>query len=187
MLYGKYDLLDRLRAYKVRPAPDDPPGKYETGTQNHEGIAGTLAAVNYLAGIGEIYGRSYADRFPGFSGRRLYLKMGMSVLREYDHVLSAAILDELETLPGVRVHGIADRERLAERVPTVSFTWGDRHPRDIAAELGKRGIFVWDGNCYALAVTERLGLEGKGGMVRIGAVHYNTVEEIQRLRDELHS
>ena len=181
VLYGKYDLLDRLRAYKVRPAPDDPPGKYETGTQNHEGIAGTLAAVNYLAQIGETYGKPYEDRFPGFSGRRLQLKMGMTVLREYDHLLSAAILDELETLPRARVHGITDRNRLEERVPTVSFTWGDRHPRNIAAALGEQGIFVWDGNYYALAVTTRLGLEGRGGMVRIGAVHYNTVEEIERL------
>jgi selenocysteine lyase/cysteine desulfurase len=185
VLYGKYDLLDRLRAYKVRPAPVDPPGKYETGTQNHEGIAGTLAAVNYLAEIGEQYGKGYADRFPGFAGRRLHLKTGMTVLREYDHVLSAAILDELETLPGVRIHGITDRSRLGERVPTVSFTWEGRHPRDVAAALGEQGIFVWDGNYYALAVTTRLGLEGKGGMVRIGAVHYNTVDEIRRLGDAL--
>jgi selenocysteine lyase/cysteine desulfurase len=181
VLYGKYDLLDRLRAYKVRPAPNDPPGKYETGTQNHEGIAGTLAAVNYLAGIGQAYGADYADQFPGFAGRRLDLKTGMAVLREYDHVLSAAILDELETLPGVQIHGITDRTRLDERVPTVSFTWEGRHPREIAAALGEQGIFVWDGNYYALAVTERLGLEGKGGMVRIGTVHYNTMEEIKHL------
>ena len=76
---------------------------------------------------------------------------------------------------------VLDRSRLEERVPTVSFTWEGRHPRDIAAALGEQGIVVWDGNYYALAVTECLGLEGKGGMVRIGAVHYNTVEEIQRL------
>jgi selenocysteine lyase/cysteine desulfurase len=149
------------------------------------GIAGTLAAVNYLAGIGRQYGQEYQGRFPGFSGRRLDLKTGMTVLREYDHVLSAAILDELETLPGVQVHGITDRGRLEERVPTVSFTWGDRHPREIAAALGEQGIFVWDGKTYALAVTERLGLEGKGGMVRIGAVHYNTVDEIQCLGEAL--
>ena len=80
VLYGKYELLDRLQAYKVRPAPVDPPGKYETGTQNHEGIAGTLAAVSYLAGIGEQYGKDYADRVPGFSGRRLHLKTGMTYL-----------------------------------------------------------------------------------------------------------
>jgi len=185
VLYGKYDVLDRLRAYKVRPPPKGPPGKYETGTQNHEGIAGTLAAVNYLAGIGEKYGKGYEACFSGFSGRRLCLKTGMTLLREYDHVLSAAILDALDALPGVQIHGLADRTRLEERVPTVSFTWGERHPREIAAALAEQGIFVWDGNYYALAVTERLGLEGKGGMVRIGAVHYNTVEEIWQLGDAL--
>ena len=169
----------------MRPAPDDPPGKYETGTQNHEGSAGTLAAVNYWAGIGKRYGKAYRDRFPGFSGRQLDFKTGMTVRREYDHVLSAAILDELETLPRVQIHGITDRARLEERVPTVSFTWVDRHPRDISEALGEQGIFVWDGNYYALAVTERLGLEGKGGMARIGAVHYNPVEEIRRLGDAL--
>jgi selenocysteine lyase/cysteine desulfurase len=153
--------------------------------RGHKGIAGTLAAVNYLAEMGRKYGKDYADRFPGFSGRRLNLKTGMTVLREVDHVLNAAILDELETLPGVRIHGITDRTRLDERVPTVSFTCEGRHPRKIAAALGEQGIFVWDGNYYAPAVTTRLGLEGKGGMVRIGAVHYNTVEEIQRLGEAL--
>jgi len=90
----------------------------------------------------------------------------MTVLREYDHMLSAAILDELETLPGVQIHGITDHARLGKHVPTVSFTWGERHPREIVAMLGEQGIFVWDGKTYALAVTGRLGLEGKGGMVR---------------------
>ena len=185
ILYGRFGLLDRMRAYKVRPATNEPPGKFETGTQNHEGIAGTLAAVNHLAEIGERYGAGYRNRYPGLSGRRLNLKTGMSALRAYDADLGAAILDELETLPGVRIHGIADRSRLSERVPTVSFTWQDRHPREIAAALGKQGIFVWDGNYYALAVTTRLGLEGKGGMVRIGAAFYNTLDEIHRLGDAL--
>jgi cysteine desulfurase family protein (TIGR01976 family) len=181
VLYGQYALLERLRAYKVRPAPALPPGKYETGTQVHEGIAGTLAAVNYLAAIGQQFGAGYAARFPELSGRRLALRTGMTVLREYDHVLSAAMLDELETLPGVQIHGVTDRARLAERVPTVSFTWGERPPREIAAALGAQGIYVWDGHYYALAVVERLGLVDSGGMVRIGAVHYNTVDEIRRL------
>jgi len=184
-LYGRYDLLDRLKAYNVRPAPKEPPGKYETGTKNHEGIAGMLAAINYLASVGEKYGRAYTNLYPGLSGRRLHLKTGMTVLRRYDHILSKAILDELETLPGVHIHGITDRRRLEERVPVVSFTWQGHHPRDVATYLAEQGIFVWDGNFYALAVTERLGLERKGGMVRIGAVHYNTVEEIQRLGDAL--
>jgi selenocysteine lyase/cysteine desulfurase len=185
VLHGRYDLLGRLRAYKVRPAPGAPPGKFETETQNHEGIAGTLAAVESLASIGERFDASCERYFPELSGRRLHLKTGMSVLRAYDHVLSAAILDELETLPGVHNQGIADRKRLHERVPTVSFTWESHHPRDVAKALGNEGIYVWDGNCYALAVTTRLGLEDKGGMVRIGAVHHNTVEEIRRLGDAL--
>jgi cysteine desulfurase family protein (TIGR01976 family) len=181
VLYGRCELLEQLRAYKVRPASDSPPGKFETGTQNHEGIAGTLAAINYLAALGEKYGASYAADCGDLTGRRLHLRTGMAAIRAYDHALSAALLTELETLPGVRIHGITDRARLNERVPTVSFTWGDRHPREIAAALGEQGIFTWDGNFFALAVTQRLGLEERGGLVRIGAVHYNTVEEIERL------
>lgn len=169
VLYGRYDLLDRLRAYKVRPAKNKPPHKFETGTQNHEGIAGALAAVEYLAALGD------------GANRRQRLQHAMAALRDYDHVLSAAILDQLEGIPGLRVHGITDRSRLAERVPTVSFSWEGHHPRAVAEALGKAGIFVWDGNYYALSVTERLGLEDKGGMVRIGAVHYNTTDEIVRL------
>jgi selenocysteine lyase/cysteine desulfurase len=109
----------------------------------------------------------------------------MALLRDYDHVLSAAILDQLEGIPGLRVLGITDRSRLVERVPTVSFSWEGHHPRAIAEALGQAGIFVWDGNYYALAVTERLGLEDQGGMVRVGAVHYGTLAEIQRLGDVL--
>jgi selenocysteine lyase/cysteine desulfurase len=105
----------------------------------------------------------------------------MAVLRDYDHLLSAAILDELETLPHVQIHRITDRNRLRERAPTVSFTWEGHRPRDIARVLGDQGISVWDGNYYALAVTEPLSPEGKGGMVRIEAVHYNTPEEVYKL------
>jgi selenocysteine lyase/cysteine desulfurase len=204
VLYGRYDLLDRLRAYKVRPAKDKPPHKFETGTQNHEGIAGALAVVEYLAALGSRHGadgsRYGADAYStdgalplpvgegwgeGAPTRRENLHRAMALLRDYDHVLSAAILDQIEGIPGLRVHGITDRSRLAERVPTVSFSWEGHHPRAVAAALGQAGIFVWDGNYYALAVTERLGLEDQGGMVRVGAVHYNTLAEIQRLGDVL--
>lgn len=181
VLYGRLELLERLRAYKVRPAGNSAPDKFETGTQNHEAIAGTLAAMHYLAGLGEKHGVDYASQHPGLIGRRLHLRTGLTALRAYDRELSTAILTQLEGVPGVHVYGITDPARLDERVPTVSFTWEGRRPRDIAAALGEQGIFVWDGNYYALAVTERLGLEGRGGMVRVGAVHYNTVSEIERL------
>jgi selenocysteine lyase/cysteine desulfurase len=202
VLYGRYDLLDRLRAYKVRPAKNKPPHKFETGTQNHEGIAGTVAAVEYLAGLGSRYGAdaysthgySTDDPLPlplgegrgeGAPTRRQQLHRAMTLLRDYDHVLSTAILDQLEGIPGLRVHGITDRGRLDERVPTVSFSWPGHRPRAIAEALGRAGVFVWDGNFYALSVTERLGLEDQGGMVRVGAVHYNTTDEIVRLGDAL--
>ena len=187
VLYGRRAILERLRAYKVRPAPDEPPGKFETGTQNHEGIAGTLAAVNYLASLGERYGGPFAPIFAGLTGRRLHLKAGMSAIRAYDDTLSEALLAELETVPGIRIHGITDRARLRKRVPTVSFTWPGRHPGEIAQRLGEQGINVWDGNYYALAVTQRLGVEHTGGMVRVGAVHYNTLDEIERLGAALRS
>jgi cysteine desulfurase family protein (TIGR01976 family) len=198
VLYGRYELLDRLRAYKVRPAKNKPPHKFETGTQNHEGIAGVLAAVEYLADLGSLYG-PHGDAYPAGGApalpaeegrgrgesRRQRLHTAMTLLRDYDHVLSAAILDQIEGIPGLRVHGVTDRSRLTDRVPTVSFSWDGHHPRAVAEALGRAGIFVWDGNYYALSVTQRLGLEEKGGMVRIGAVHYNTTQEIMRLGDAL--
>ena len=185
-LYGRYELLDELRAYKVRPAPSEPPGKFETGTGNFEGCAGVLGALEYLEWVGETLGGKHARAHAGrFQGRALKLKQAMSAIQEYERELSQALLDVLEETPGVTIYGITDRRRLAERVPTVSFTLKGRHPRQVAEELNKAGVYVWDGNYYALAVTERLGLEGSGGMVRVGPVHYNTVEEIHRLGEAL--
>ena len=185
-LYGRYELLDELRAYKVRPAPSDPPGKFETGTGNFEGYAGTLGALEYLQWVGETFGASFAREHGGrFHGRALKLKQAMSAIREYEKELSQALLDVLEETPGVTIHGITDRRRLAERVPTVSFTLKGQRPHHVAEALGQTGIYVWDGNYYALAVTERLGLEESGGMVRVGPVHYNTVAEIERLGQAL--
>jgi cysteine desulfurase family protein (TIGR01976 family) len=182
-LYGRYDQLDRLRAYKVRPAPDLPPGKFETGTQNHEGIAGVLGALEYLEWLGAQFGGEQAggQKQAGHTGRRLVLKQAMSAIRAYELGLSRALIGVLESIPGVRIHGITDLQRLDERVPTVSFTFAGRSPREMAEQLGRRGIYVWDGNYYALAVTERLGVEASGGMVRVGATHYNTLDEVNRL------
>ena len=185
VLYGRRELLERLIPYKVRPASNQTPDKFETGTQNFEGIAGTLAVVDYLADLGRKYGAQMAANFPGVSGRRLDLKCAMSAIKIHEISISAAILEALAGLDGLKVHGITDPARLAERAPTISFTWPDRHPRDIAAALGEEGVFVWDGNYYALAVTEGLGLEGKGGMVRVGAVHYNTLDEVERFKEAL--
>jgi len=183
ILYGRYDLLNELTAYKVRPATNELPGKWETGTQNHEGIAGVLGAIEYLEWVGKTFGANISDG--GLSpARAWHLKQAMTAIQEYEFSISHAVLDVLENLPGCRIYGLTDRNRLAERVPTFSFTL-EVHPREVAERLAAENIYVWDGNYYALAVTERLGLEGKGGMVRVGPVHYNTVEEVARLGEVL--
>jgi len=186
VLYGRYDLLEELTAYKVRPAPPDAPGKFETGTGNFEGICGVLGALEYLEWVGATFGADYVEKYDlDYDGRRLRLKQGMAAIRAYEFELSRTLLDVLEETPGVTVYGLTDRRRLEERVPTVSFTLKGWHPRDIAEQLDKANIYVWDGNYYALAVTERLGLEASGGMLRVGPVHYNTVEEIKQFGEAL--
>jgi selenocysteine lyase/cysteine desulfurase len=109
----------------------------------------------------------------------------MSAIREYETELSRTLLDVLEETPGVTIYGLTDRKRLNERAPTAAINLKGRHPRRVAEELDKAGIYVWDGNYYALNVTERLGVEESGGMVRIGPVHYNTVEEVERFGEAL--
>jgi cysteine desulfurase family protein (TIGR01976 family) len=185
-LYGRTEHLERLKAAKVRPASDLPPGKWETGTQNHEGIAGTLGALEYLAWVGQTFGGEYGERYGGeLGGRRLHLKQAMQAIRAYEMGISRALIKALSEVEGLRIWGITDERMLDRRVPTVSFTVGDLAPRRVAEKLGERGIYVWDGNYYALAVTERLGLEASGGMVRVGPVHYNTLEEIGKLREAI--
>ncbi len=186
VLYGRYALLDELQAYKVRPAPAEPPGKFETGTLNHEGIAGVLGAIEYLEWLGRNFGDTYADKYAErYQGRRLSLKQAMMAIRAYEFELSPALLDVLQETPGITIYGLSDSRRLEERVPTYAFTWKGFHPREVAQRLAQENIFVWDGNYYAPAVTERLGLEDRGGMVRVGPVHYNTLQEIERLREAL--
>jgi selenocysteine lyase/cysteine desulfurase len=186
VLYGKYDLLDSLTAYKVRPASNDPPDKFETGTGNFEGMCGVLGALEYIEWIGETFGAEQAERYAGeYTGRRLSFKLGMSAIRSYEFELSRTLLDILEETPGVTVYGITDRKRLEQRVPTCAFTLKGKSPRQVAEELDEANIYVWDGNYYALEVTRRLGLEDSGGMVRVGPVHYNTVEEIKRFGEAL--
>ena len=189
ILYGRYELLEQLKAYKVRPAPNSLPGKFETGTQNHEGIAGVLGALEYFEWLGKTFGAGQEEglRERGYSGRRLELKKGLTALRAYEFELSRALLATLGQVPGLHLYGLAEPRKLDQRVPTFSFTLEGKQPRAVAEALAGAGIYVWDGNYYALAVTERLGVEASGGMVRVGAVHYNTLEEVARLGEVLKS
>ena len=178
VLYGKRDRLKALRPYKVRPASNDLPDAWETGTQNHECIAGVMAAVEYIAEIGR---RARGAKL----GRRQELKAAYEEIHGYERQLTEKLVLGLLAIPGVTVYGITDPKKFDQRVGTVSIRKQGRSPYDIATRLGEKGLFTWDGNFYALDLTEQLGIENDGGLLRIGVLHYNTEEEIDRLLAEL--
>ena len=213
-IYGKREHLLRLSPYKVRPAPDDLPSRWETGTQLHEGLAGVAAAIDYLADLGrhtipassaptgftpELSSNDFRQgtalavpnhaspsgvstpEVDATSNRRAALLAAYCAIREYEMSLATRMIRGLLEIPGLRFFGISDPARFAERVPTVSVRLSNHSPLEAATYLGDRGIFTWDGNYYALNLTERLGVEQSGGLLRIGLVHYNTAEEVDRL------
>ena len=165
-LYGRADVLDDVAAYKIRPAPDDPPGKWETGTQSFESLAGITAAVDYIASLGE------------GDSRRGRIVSAMETIGSYEHAISERFLDGIAEIPGVRLYG---RDTPTGRTPTFAISVGGVHPDAVAAKLGDLGIFVWSGDYYAVEVMRRLGVADQGGLVRIGFVHYNTFEEVDRV------
>jgi cysteine desulfurase family protein (TIGR01976 family) len=187
ILYGKYDLLDRLTAYKVRPSGKLPPDKFETGTQSFESISGILGVLEYLSWLGTTLGGEFTAQYQdSYSGRALALKQGMAAIEAYELDINKALVKGLTSVPGLHLYGITDLERMNQRVPTFSFTLQGHSPRDVAEALANEQIYVWDGNFYALSVTEQLGLEDHGGLVRVGLTHYNTYEEIEKLVAALH-
>jgi cysteine desulfurase family protein (TIGR01976 family) len=176
ILWGRAERLRSLEPYKVRPAADTLPDRWMTGTQNHEGIAGVLAAIEYLADLGR--------HVSGGGDRRAALASAFAEITAYERALCRQLIAGLAALPGVRLWGIADLDRLDQRVPTVSITHRKLAPAALADYLGRRGIFAWHGNFYALALSEALGLE-PAGLVRLGLLHYNTADEVQRLLSAL--
>jgi len=178
VLYGRADLLERLPAYKVRPAHD----RWETGTPNFEGIVGAAAAIEYIASVGERFGAPFVSQAGRVTARRLTLRTGMLAIRSYEMTLFERLLAGLEAVPGLRVWGVTDRARLtAERTPTASVTIRGVAPRAAAEALGRQGIATWDGDFYAQSLIERLGLADAGGLLRLGIVHYNRAAEVDRL------
>lgn len=180
LLYGRRELLERLAAYRVRPAGSALPGKLEVGTQNHEALAGLLGTFDYLESLGAAYGEA-ADR----SDRRGRLRAAMAAIHAHEREMSLAVLERLASVPGLRLFGVDAPERVAERVPTFSFTLSGHHPRAVAEHLARRAISAWDGDFYAWELIRALGLDDAGGLLRIGLVHYNTLEEVDRLHDAL--
>jgi cysteine desulfurase family protein (TIGR01976 family) len=181
VLYGRPERLAEVSRYKVRPAPD----AFETGTQNHEGMAAAIEAVEYLAAIGRDVGVADPAMPRSMAGRRSAVHRAMTAIATYERTISERLLAGLHAFPAVTVWGITDPGRLAERTPTVALTMAGWTPADLAAELGRRGIYTWDGDFYAINLVERLGLADAGGLLRVGFVHYNTSEEVDRLLGDL--
>jgi cysteine desulfurase family protein (TIGR01976 family) len=173
-LYGKKKHLERFKPYKVRPATDAAPECWETGTQVQELIAGIQGAVEYVAELGRRCDPSAKDR-------RAALLAAYRSTVAYERTLVTRLIEGLLAIPGLKFFGITDPRRFEERCSTVSFRLAKGTPTDAATFLGDRGIFTWDGNFYALNLTERLGVEKLGGVLRVGLVHYNTVDEVDRL------
>jgi cysteine desulfurase family protein (TIGR01976 family) len=176
LLYGRGAVLDRLPSYKIRPAHH----RFETGTMNFEGLAGTLAAIDYIAGVGRQYGTAGAA-----TGRREAIVAGMGAIRAYEMSLFERLVAGLESIPGSRLYGIADRARFGDRTPTAAVRFDGISPEAVSVALGREGIATWHGDFYATGLIERLGFGDSGGVLRIGLTHYNTTAEVDRLLESL--
>ena len=217
ILYGKREHLARFYPYKVKPASDEVPFRWETGTQNHEGLAGLVAAINYLAELGCHISSSVKSELSSvtletnenkekpfrcphifapvaeelhltghsYPSRRTALIAAMIAISQYEQELCQHLVKGLLQVPKIKFYGITDTSRFPGRTPTVAIRLAGKTPDCLAQQLGDRGIFTWHGNFYALGLTETLGVESSGGLLRIGLVHYNTVDEIYRLLESL--
>jgi selenocysteine lyase/cysteine desulfurase len=189
VLFGKREHLKRLRPYKVRPNTNAIPNCWEWGTLNHECIAGIAACVEYIADIGR---RAIEISRDGRSGcpssearlpptRRDAIEAAYEVIHEHESGLLKKMMSGLQQIPGLKIYGITDPTRFHQRCATLAVRVENYTPLELATKLGERGFFTWDGNYYALNLTEHLDVEKSGGFLRIGLVHYNTVEEVDRL------
>ncbi len=178
ILFGKRDQLLRLRPYKLRACTEKLPDRWETGTQNHECLAGLTATIDYIAEAGR-----YHD--PHARTRREAILAAYEVFRQHERELVEQLISGLLAIPGLTFYGIKDTAKFEQRTPTVAIRIEGYTPRELAMHLGERGIFTWDGNYYAINLAERLGVQDSGGMLRIGLAHYNTAEEVERLLGEL--
>jgi len=158
MIGLRRELLASWEPYKLRPASDAVPDRWESGTQSHESMAGTIAAIGYIRQVG-----------------------GFEAIAVHERALATRFLEGVDRIPGVRLIGIADPDRVDERTPTFAIRVEGQHPQETSAELARRGIFTWDGHYYAIEVFDRLGLLDSGGAVRIGFCHYHTRDEVDRV------
>jgi cysteine desulfurase family protein (TIGR01976 family) len=173
VLYGKREHLARLEPYKLRANTNSVPQRWEWGTLNHECLAGVAACVEYLAELGR--------RSERVSSPQDAIAAAYRAIRAHERKLIERMLAGLKEIPGLRLYGISGPVRLGSRCPTFAVRMEGHTPVELATRLGEQGIFTWDGNYYALNLTERLGIEQSGGFLRIGFVHYNTEKEVERV------
>jgi cysteine desulfurase family protein (TIGR01976 family) len=193
VLFGKREHLQRLRPYKVRPNTNAIPNCWEWGTLNHEGIAGIAACVEYIADLGRhavgnnhvgtaAPGRPSSEaRAAATTTRRAAVEAAYQAIHEHERGLLERMMAGLKKIPNLKIYGITDPARFHERCATLAVRTPSQTPLELATKLGERGLFTWDGNYYALNLTEHLDVEKSGGFLRIGLVHYNTVDEVDRL------
>jgi cysteine desulfurase family protein (TIGR01976 family) len=204
VLFGKREHLTRLRPYKVRPNTNAVPNCWEWGTLNHECIAGITACVDYIAEVGRraagddhvgtaALGRPSSEARPvataamrgvsetGVTERRAAIEAAYQAIHEHERGLLDRIMTGLKKIPNLKIYGITDPARFDQRCATLAIRIAGHTPLELATKLGDRGIFTWDGNYYALNLTEHLDVEKSGGFLRIGLVHYNTVDEVDRV------
>jgi cysteine desulfurase family protein (TIGR01976 family) len=200
VLYGRREHLERFRPYKVRPNTNAIPNRWEWGTLNHECIAGITACVDYIADLGRhmigLCGESRPPRSEsagsevegGFSkcgnpeiSRRAAIEAAYAAIHEHERTLIERMISGLKKIPGLEIYGITDRARWDKRCATFAVRIENHTPLELATKLGEHGLFTWDGNYYALNLTEHFDVEKTGGFLRIGLVHYNTGEEVDRL------
>ena len=178
ILYGKRKHLSHFRPYKVKPAPPKVPACWETGTPNFEGLAGLVATIEYLQNLGQ-------EILPASTDSRQAIVAAMEGIQSYEQELCQHLITGLLEIPGLNFYGIRELTRLQWRTPTVGIRMRGQNPHEIAQQLGERGIFTWHGHFYAIGLTERLGIESSGGLLRIGLVHYNAIAEVEILLSAL--
>jgi len=185
VLWGRKKILELLEPYKVRAAPSIIPSGYETGTQNHEGMAGTVATIDYFAWVGKKMAADYYTKNKNYRGRTKFIYAALDYFLEYENILTSRLIEGLNQLQNLQIHGIQNKEDLSRRVPTISFTVKGITSKIIAEKLGKENIFVWNGDMYAVEAIKDLGIHESSGVVRVGAVHYNTIEEVDNFLNAL--
>jgi cysteine desulfurase family protein (TIGR01976 family) len=174
ILYGKRDHLKKFHPYKVRPLTNDSPNRWEWGTLNHEGIAGIKACVDYWETVGR-------RAKPEVKNRRAAILAAHDAIHQHERAMTEKMIAGLVKLKGLKLYGISDLSRFDHRCATFVVRIEGHTPLELATQLGDRGFFTWDGNYYAMNVTEQLDVERLGGFLRIGLVHYNTMEEVERM------